>query len=75
MIVRGRNWSGLLGREAYREGGAGKHAGGVHDVWCGVVVLRRVVGMSRICFLSYGVVSKVRRSWSDAKMLTTPKHE
>lgn len=59
--------------EAYREGGAGEHAGSVHDVWCDVV-FRRVVGMSRICFLRLGA-SKVRRSWSDAKMLTTQKHE
>lgn len=41
---------------------------------CDVVVFRRVVGMSRICFLRLGA-SKVRRSWSDAKMLTTRKHE
>lgn len=33
MIVRVRALERLLESEAYREGGAGEHAGGVHDMW------------------------------------------
>jgi hypothetical protein len=60
--------------EAYREGGAGEHVGGVHDV-CRGCVSSGCWNVEDLLSKTWSFDPKFAASSSDAKMLTTPKHE